>query len=179
MLAALDDVIGQATRALHDFEYTTALERTERFFWSFCDDYLELVKQRAYGPSPDSARLALRSALSVLQRLLAPFLPYAAEEAWSWWHDDSVHTSPWPVPAGSGVDGGLLDVAGVVIRVIRKAKSDAKLSMKAPVDVVRVFGSQVSSVDAVRDDLLAAGNVATIELTPSDEPLRVEVSLPA
>ena len=65
-LADLDDVIRQATTALHDFEYTTALERTERFFWSFCDDYLELVKQRAYGPSPDSARLALRSALSVL-----------------------------------------------------------------------------------------------------------------
>jgi valyl-tRNA synthetase len=179
MLAALDDVIRQATKALHDFEYTTALERTERFFWSFCDDYLELVKQRAYGPSPDSARLALRSALSVLQRLLAPFLPYAAEEAWSWWHDDSVHTNPWPTPIGSGVDGELLDVAGVVIRAIRKAKSDAKLSMKAPVDVVRVFGAQVSSVDAVREDLLAAGNVATIELTPSDEPLRVEVSLPA
>jgi valyl-tRNA synthetase len=75
MLAGLADVIGQATTALHAFEYTTALERTERFFWSFCDDYLELVKQRAYGPSPDSARLALRSALSVLQRLLAPFLP--------------------------------------------------------------------------------------------------------
>jgi len=141
------------------------------------DDYLELIKQRAYGPSPDSARLALRSALSVLQRLLAPFLPYAAEEAWSWWHDDSVHTSPWPAPTGSAVDGGLLDVAGVVIRAIRKAKSDAKLSMKAPVDLVRVFGSQVSSVDAVRADLLAAGNVAAIELAPSDEPLRVDVSL--
>jgi valyl-tRNA synthetase len=176
MLAALDDVIRQATTALHDFEYTTALERTERFFWSFCDDYLELVKQRAYGPSPDSARLALRTALSVLQRLLAPFLPYATEEAWSWWHDDSVHTSSWPVPSESGVDG-LLDVAGLVIRAIRKAKSDAKLSMKAPVDVVRVIGSQVDMVDAIRADLLAAGNVTTIELMLAAEPLRVEVSL--
>jgi valyl-tRNA synthetase len=88
-----------------------------------------------------------------------------------------VHTNPWPVPSESGVDGGLLDVAGVVIRAIRKAKSDVKLSMKAPVDVVRVFGSQVSLVDAIQPDLLAAGNVTTIELTPSDEPLRVEVSL--
>jgi valyl-tRNA synthetase len=176
MLAALDDVIAQATTALHDFEYTAALERTERFFWSFCDDYLELVKQRAYGSSPDSARLALRTALSVLQRLLAPFLPYATEEAWSWWHDDSVHTSPWPAPSSSDMDG-LLDVAGVVIRAIRKAKSDAKLSMKAPVDLVRVIGSQVELVDAIRADLLAAGNVTAIELMPAAEPLRVEVSL--
>ncbi|HEX4721598.1 MAG TPA: valine--tRNA ligase [Pseudonocardiaceae bacterium] len=186
MLAALDDVVVQATSALHEFEYTTALERTERFFWSFCDDYLELVKQRAYGvtdepPSPEasSARLALRTALSVLQRLLAPFQPYSTEEAWSWWHDDSVHTSEWPTPAGIVADSSALDVAGTVIGAIRKAKSDAKLSMRAEVATVRVYGTEadLAAVDATRTDLTAAGNVRTFEPHPTTEPLRIEVEL--
>jgi len=186
MLAALDDVVTQATDALADFEYTTALERTERFFWSFCDDYLELVKQRAYGgtdgpptPAASSARLALRTALSVLQRLLAPFVPYCTEEAWSWWHDDSVHTSPWPSPAGGAADPAVLDVAGTVIRAIRKAKSDAKLSMRAEVAVVRVHGgdADLAAVAATQPDLVAAGNVTTFELLPADGDVRIDVEL--
>lgn len=187
MLATLDDVVTQATAALADFEYTTALERTERFFWSFCDDYLELVKQRAYGeetdepPSPaaSSARLALRTALSVLQRLLAPFLPYCTEEVWSWWHDDSVHTSPWPVPTGTAADASVLDVASTVIRAIRKAKSDAKLSMRAEVATVRVSGSDadLAAVAATRPDLVAAGNVTTFAVRPGDGDVRIDVEL--
>ena len=185
MLAVLDGVVTQATSALHEFEYTTALERTERFFWSFCDDYLELVKQRAYGASDGppsaaarSARLALRTALSVLQRLLAPFLPYCTEEAWSWWHDDSVHASSWPV--GEKIDGdpAILDTASVVIRAIRKAKSDAKLSMRAEVAAVRVHGTadNLAAVEAARSDLCAAGNVQHMTSHPG-ESLRIEVEL--
>ncbi|HEX9334434.1 MAG TPA: valine--tRNA ligase [Pseudonocardiaceae bacterium] len=189
MLAALDDVIRQATSALHEFEYTTALERTERFFWSFCDDYLELVKQRAYGaadgpPSAaaNSARLALRAALSVLQRLLAPFVPYCTEEAWSWWHDDSVHTSQWPTPGieDTAQDATALDLASTVIRAIRKAKSDAKLSMRAEVATVRIHGTDadLAAIDTTLPDLRAAGNVTEFELLPAgDQPPRIEVQL--
>jgi valyl-tRNA synthetase len=185
MLAVLDSVVTQATTALHEFEYTTALERTERFFWSFCDDYLELVKQRAYG-EPDeppsaaarSARLALRTALGVLQRLLAPFLPYCTEEAWSWWHDDSVHTNSWPTPGNAGADPEILDVASTVIRAIRKAKSDAKLSMRAEVTTVHFYGTSedLAAVEAARPDLVAAGNVRNMVSHPGDS-LRVEVEL--
>jgi valyl-tRNA synthetase len=220
MLAGLDWVTGQATAAFEDFDHTAALETAERFFWQFCDDYLELVKQRAYagegdgsgsgdgagdgGPagSADSARLALRSALSVLLRLLAPFLPYVTEEAWSWWHDDSVHASPWPevagwaAPAGDdrtagGPAGGLADglgsptlpltVASRVIAAIRKAKSDARLSMRAPVERVRVSGDplEAEAVAAVADDLRSAGHVAELHVSPSLSGLNVEVTLGA
>ncbi|MFC7613611.1 class I tRNA ligase family protein [Actinokineospora soli] len=120
MLGALDAVVADATEALADYRYTDALERVERFFWTWCDDYLELVKDRAYGdlPGADSARSALRSALSTLQRLFAPFLPFAAEETWSWWQDGSVHAAAWPSPAGH-VDTGALAAAGSVLAEVR------------------------------------------------------------
>jgi valyl-tRNA synthetase len=203
MLAALDEVVARATAALADFEYTSALEVTERFFWSFCDDYLELVKQRAYGddgsPGPgaghragdaaaESARLALRSALSVLLRLFAPFLPFCTEEAWSWWHDDSVHTSPWPEAPGLGAAGpgaaadpAVVTAAAAVIGAIRKAKSEARLSMRAPAGTVRVTApaSAVEMLRATQGDIAAAGNVGTLLIEPGPGPeLQIDVQFP-
>ncbi|MFF5991640.1 valine--tRNA ligase [Prauserella flavalba] len=183
LLAALDDVVRHATAALEAFEYTSALERIERFFWFFCDDYLELVKQRAYdesgGPGPESARATLRTALSALLRLLAPYVPYCTEEAWSWWHDDSVHLAPWPAPQGTGTgDGELTGLASTAIGAIRKAKSEAKVSMRAPVETVRVHGParDLELLGAIGADLRAAGNVAALEFTQADE-LRIDVAL--
>jgi valyl-tRNA synthetase len=175
MLAGLDEVVARATSAMDDFEYTAALEAVERFFWRFCDDYVELVKQRAYsesgGTGAESARLALRTALSVLLRLLAPFLPYVAEEAWSWWHDDLVHANPWPLPTTAVPPQGadLLALASTVIGAVRKAKSDAKRSMRAPVEVLQVSGdaAQLDAVAAISGDLRAAGNVAALQFLPS------------
>ncbi|HEY2239748.1 MAG TPA: valine--tRNA ligase [Streptosporangiaceae bacterium] len=218
MLAALDEVVTKATAALSDFEYTAALEVTERFFWSFCDDYLELVKQRAYGDdgpvgagaagagtagageaAAQSARLALRSALSVLLRLFAPFLPFCAEEAWSWWHDDSVHISPWPAASGPAISGpvaggpaagaaagtdadpAVITAAAAVISAIRKAKSEARLSMRAPAGTVRVTApaADADRLRAAQGDIAAAGNVGTLVIEAHDHPdLRVDVELP-
>src|SRR5690606_1255483 len=109
MLAGLAEVVATATEAPESYDHTRALETTETFFWTFCDDYLELVKDRAYGPDGDSAidvtpeqtasaRAALVIALDTLLRLFAPVLPFATEEVWSWWRTSvapSVHLAPW------------------------------------------------------------------------------------
>jgi len=186
MLAELDAVAAEATASLEAAEWTEALQRTEAFFWTFCDDYLELVKDRAYGaagePGAVSARAALTGALDVLLRLLAPYLPFAAEEVWSWWRDGSVHLAPWPdrVPAGRGRDRLPLEAAGLVLGAVRRAKSEARLPLRAPVTRVVVGGTpeRLAAVRAAEADLRAAGRVAAVEYREREAPpLAAEIIL--
>ena len=189
MLAALGAVSVAATAALSAYDHTGALEAVERFFWMFCDDYLELVKARAYGPGAagDSARGALRAALSVLLRLFAPFLPFVTEEAWSWWQEGSVHLSAWPAgtspelaggACGAAGDPAVLAAASAVLAQVRKAKTAAKLSIRAEAASVVVRGPSESVVRASESDLRAAGNIGefSFEHVPGGE-LTTEVTL--
>mgnify|MGYP001058084521 FL=1 len=187
MLAVLADVVADATAAFQGYDHTRALERTERFFWDLCDDYLELVKARAYDADSRegaSARSALLIALSVLHRLFAPFLPFVTEEVWSWWQEGSVHAASWPSveefrSAAAAGDPAVLAATAEVLRSVRKAKSEAKLSMRAEVDRVVVRGKQAEQAGLCRDDLAAAGRVAELTFESSDDTeLRVDVTLP-
>jgi valyl-tRNA synthetase len=180
MLAALETVIETATQALANYDHTRALEATESFFWTFCDDYIELVKSRAHGAAGPqaaaSAQTALGLALSVLLRLFAPFQPFATEEVWSWWHDDSIHRQPWPVPAelraGSSAPGDprILAVAGAVLGALRKAKSEAKMSMRTEITAatVAVPADLTAPAVAAKADVMAAGRTAELTLAASD-----------
>ncbi|MFJ9557457.1 valine--tRNA ligase [Nocardiopsis sp. NPDC101807] len=187
MLAALADVVEDATAAFAAYDHTRALERTERFFWDFCDDYLELVKTRAYDTSSAegaSARAALLVALGALHKLFAPFVPFVAEEVWSWWQEGSVHSQTWPDAASyraAAADGDpvVLAATAEVLRAIRKAKSEAKLSMRAEVEHVRVSGKRVGAARAATGDIAAAGRAAGIDFQDTDDTdLTVEVTLP-
>lgn len=187
MLARLGEVVRDATEAFEAYDYTRALERTERFFWEFCDDYLELVKARAYegGAPARSAHAALRRALDVMLRLFAPFLPFVTEEVWSWWREGSVHRAAWPEAArlGAGSDGGpggateLLPAVAAVLGHVRRAKSDARLSMRAEVARLTVTGGLADLVRQAQDDLCGAGAVEEFVLQPGDGDLLVEVAL--
>ncbi|GGS69018.1 valine--tRNA ligase [Nonomuraea spiralis] len=178
MLAALSDMAREATQAYESYDHTRALEAVERFFWSFCDDYLELVKARAYesGPAAASAHAALRQALDTLLRLFAPVLPFVTEEVWSWWREGSVHRAAWPATERGAGDPAVLAVASEVLRQVRKAKSEAKLSMRAEVSRLTVSGPEAGLVRQAQDDLCAAGNVEEFVLHGGDV-LTVEVHL--
>ncbi len=179
MLVRLAEVVDAATVALEQFDYARALERTEAFFWWFCDDYVELVKTRAYGETQDSssARVSLHRALNIVQRLLAPMLPFATEEVWSWWQSGSIHRAPWPTTvetlagftaAPDAVDD--LDAICTVLGVIRRTKTEAKVSQRAEVAklVVTAEAKTVSMLQANLLDLRNAGSLQAIEFVVSD-----------
>ncbi len=173
MLATLDQVVRDATRAFDAYDHARALEITEGFFWTFCDDYLELVKERAYNPADAgqaSAALALRLALSALLRLLAPVLAFATEEAWSWFEDGSVHTASWPEPLGIEGDPAVLAVVGEALVAVRRAKTEAKASQKTPVERVVLAGPAhvVAALRAAEADLQAVGRIARVEYTEAE-----------
>ena len=182
MLAALADLVESATAAFEAHDYARALERTEAFFWTFCDDYIELVKGRAYGEGVEdeqaaqSGRRALRLALDVLLRLFAPVLAFAAEEVWSWHRDGSVHRQAWPVEqqvrdAGAGDDARVLGLAAAVLAEVRKAKSTAKRSMRTPVTSAVVHGDEadLALLRGVEVDLRNAGVVGELSYAPAAE----------
>jgi valyl-tRNA synthetase len=196
MLLELSDVVRAASAAFEAYDHTKALEVAEKFFWNFTDNYLELVKDRAYGQSGQSAEeqasavLALRTALHVQMRLLAPFLPFATDEVWSWWqntgdgHTDSIHRAAWPSveEVTDGLDAGfhgLLEQVAQVLVHVRKAKSDAKVSMKAPVESATLVGpaAALTTLRLAERDLKAVGQIQTLNFGEAEEIAIVEVVL--
>jgi valyl-tRNA synthetase len=187
LLSSLAEVIDQATKAFEDYNHTRALEVAETFFWTFCDDYVELVKERAYGSRGEapaaSAKAALGTTLSVVLRLFAPFLPYVTEEVWSWWQPGSIHRSSWPrreeaAPA-DGADAGLIELIGSALSQVRGAKSSAQVSMRTDVAraVVRGPAADLERLKPATDDLAAAGRIAALVYEPADGELEVAVTL--
>jgi valyl-tRNA synthetase len=173
MLAELGGVIETATKAFEEYDHAKALETAEQFFWTFCDDYLELVKERAYGATTPqaqaSAATALRTAIDVLLRLFAPFIPFATEEVWSWTHEGSVHTAPWPAVADLGASAaptGLLGAVSEALIGIRRAKTDAKASQKTDVVSATIAGPAILAGGL--DDLKAVGRIASVEFVESE-----------
>jgi valyl-tRNA synthetase len=184
LLGQLADVIDQATVAFDNYDYARALQITESFFWSFTDDYVELVKDRAYGAAGDaeqgSVLATLATTLDALLRLFAPFLPFATEEVWSWWRAGSVHRAEWPAtgalaPIAAAADKGLLGTVGQALGGIRKAKSEAKVKQRTEVLSAVISGSalQVGQLEAGLGDLKAAGNARELKIVEADGELAV------
>lgn len=194
VLAALARVVEAATVAFDGYEHARALEMTESFFWTFCDDYIELVKERANNADGSHSDAAVRSARTTLAiavdtfvRLFAPFLPFVTEEVWSWYRTGSVHRTPWPSAAplreGAGEAGEkLITHAGLALAALRKVKSEAKVSQKTPILSVTVAAPTElhAAIEAVREDLLEAakvtGEFTVVEAAAAEEGAAVVVT---
>jgi valyl-tRNA synthetase len=183
MLSSLAALVRDATTDLEQYEYAKALAKVEGFFWDFCDNYVEAAKSRRYGDfGPEaaaSASVAMRASLSVLLRLLAPYLVFTCEEAWSWWQPGSVHRAAWPteaeVSAVSAADGDAQQAHAaltVALAAIRKGKTDQKASVGTQVrEVVYTGGAdEIRALARVERDLKAAVRTEALVLQAGDAP---------
>ena len=190
LLTRLAALIESVTAAFEDFDYARALERTEQFFWGFTDDYVELVKARAYGSqgpaAAASAHASLATALDTLLRLFAPFLPFVTAEVWSWANSESIHRSQWPDHQGlssqlnSAIDTTVLDAAAQTLSEVRKAKTEAKRSLRVMAERVLVTAprERLDLIELVRSDLMEAGHISSLELVEQhDASPEVQVTL--
>jgi valyl-tRNA synthetase len=174
MVRNLAALVDEATTAFEGYDYARVLQRTETFFWGFCDDYLELVKGRRYGEQgvegAASANATLTAALSVMLRLFAPFLPFVTEEVWSWWREGSIHKAAWPTAGEltslladnsdgtSQSDQAVYELAQRVMFAVRKDRSEKKQPLKIPITKVTVRELQpvLPSFRLVEADLKSA-----------------------
>ncbi|MBM3808078.1 MAG: valine--tRNA ligase [Acidimicrobiia bacterium] len=189
MLQNLAALVDEATAELDHYEYAKALAKVESFFWDFCDNYVEAAKSRRYGDfGPDaaaSASTAMRLALSVMLRLLAPYLAFVCEEVWSWTNSGSVHRARWPmrdeIVRVSGTDAAATRAMCHVteaLNAIRKGKVDQQVSIGTPVQQViyQAGGEAIACLKLVERDLKAASRTDTLVLRAGAEPA-VEITL--
>jgi valyl-tRNA synthetase len=186
VIGQLRPLLERAGAAFEAFDYAQALQLSEEFFWgTFCDNYLELAKNRTYEEGLTAGRLSACATLRLLHRamvrLLAPYLPYLTEEVWSWAYsedagmNESVHRSPWPcvaefesIPAPASA--GTYDATVAVIEAVRKAKAEKNLSMRAPVAQISVTAA-VATLDALKpvfDDVRQMLNIEAVQTAEGD-----------
>ena len=187
LLNKLAQVVDSATKAFEKYDYTKALEVTESFFWSFTDDYVELVKERTYGKqgeeSANSAKAALGITIHTLLKLFAPFVPFVSEEVWSWWQKGSVHNQTWPKPeeisANKSIGIENLELVTKVLAEIRKAKTEKQLSMKAEVLEleIKTKNEEIEIIKKSEKDLIAAGNIKNLKYNNQENELKLNIKL--
>ena len=191
MVRNLAALVDEATNAFEGYDYARVLQRTETFFWGFCDDYLELVKGRRYGEQgiegADSANVTLTAALSVMLRLFAPFLPFVTEEVWSWWREGSIHKAAWPTAGeltslladhsdgASQSDQAVYELAQRVMFAVRKDRSEKKQPLKIPITKVTIRDRQVlPSFRPVEADLKSALRVKQFDIAEGSPEILVD-----
>ena len=185
LLAELDSEIERLTELLENREFSKARDGLRSFFWNtFCDDYLEIAKQR----DDDAAAYTLRTAHRRFLKLFAPLLAHVTEELW---HDmyadaieaddtlvadgasDSVHLADWPEPLGVDADHDAGAAATAVVGVIRKYKSENQLPLNAELDAVEVY----ADVRGFEADITGVMHVADLTVHPdADAPVETVIT---
>lgn len=167
-VARLAGVVEAANKSFQANDYAFALEMTEKCFWDFCDNYLEIVKGRAYSDTPASAVATLALTIDTLMRLFAPFLAFTTEEIWQsrpWSREEtSIHIARFPQVAefdGLAGDIGIYEKTQEIINLIRKEKAEQKRSLKTPILEVSIEGDKraIALAEAALGDIINASNI--------------------
>ena len=181
ILSKLSRIVKDSTEDFMNYEYSQTKLATDTFFWhTFCDNYLELVKDRLYNHEKRgkearlSAQYALYHSLLAIIKLMAPIMPFITEELYQLYfrnHEKakSVHLAKWP-------DLDMMDehaehIGDFVVSVVefaRKKKTESQLSLKAPVKKLTIISKvEEKDFDSVEEDIKAATSSEQIVFEPA------------
>jgi valyl-tRNA synthetase len=183
LLNELNKVIKEATTAFNNYDYAKAKSEADNFFWkTFCDNYLEIVKNRIYNGSKEekeSAKYTLYNALLSVVKMMAPITPFITEEVYQKYFfvnekEKSVHLCSWSeeieINAGKDDEKIWLKLAEIIDKA-RRAKSEAKKSMKAEI-ILTITSEDKKLISDCIADLRAVTNAKEIK---EGKELRVEI----
>ncbi len=179
LLSKLNRLVDTATKEFDEYQFDSTFKAIRGFAWEvLADNYLELVKSRLYGDEPEGRRAAqyvLYRTIKTLSLLLAPFIPFFAEELYSRFSDESVHTQAWPEVEESFINEEA-EAAGELIKEItgevRRYKSELGMALNAPLKKLEIYNANIDT-----GDIAGATNseVELMEGAPSFEYVPVEV----
>lgn len=185
ILSRLSEVIVGVGCALEKCDYFSAKNLLERFFLhEYCDNYLELVKSRAYKevPGQESVLHSLSLSFALILKLFAPFLPYVTDEIYSvlFPDDGSVHSrGKWPneIQLNRKITFSGDDLIKILTKV-REFKSEQSISIRKEISLLEIKTASKDMVEA-EYDIRAATNSASIkwEMSNISMDLEVKVSL--
>ena len=179
LLAEIDAEIEDATALLANREFSKARDGIRSFFWgTFCDDYLEIAKQRLDAGEDQSAAYTLRTAHERFVKLFAPLLSHVTEELYQEMYDPdtSVHQSAWPEPLEieANREGG--NAAMSVVGALRKYKSDRQLPLNAALREIAVYGPVEQFTEDIRG-VMHVDELRVLDNEPEIESVITDVSL--
>ncbi|MFB6292484.1 MAG: valine--tRNA ligase [Candidatus Nanohaloarchaea archaeon] len=178
MLAELDELIEFATEQLEEYGFSKARDRIRTRFWNtFCDNYLEITKQRLEDSSNRSAEYTLQEAHKTFLKLFAPFLSHITEELWQeLYSDESIHTQDWPEPRGIDADIEAGETAMQVISALRKYKTEHQLALNEEIETAKVYGDIEGFEDAIKE-VMHIEELERLEDEPETEKKVIEIKL--
>ncbi|MBX0287405.1 valine--tRNA ligase [Halomicroarcula sp. F28] len=179
LLAELDATVDSITAKFEDYAFSKARNELRSFFWNtFCDDYLEIAKQRLSDGGDASTEYTLLTAHRTFLKLFAPFLPHITEELWERLDysapdaDDSIHTTDWPVAGGYEADLAAGETAMEVVSALRRYKTENGLPLNADLEHVEVYGH----VDGFEAAVAEAMHVETLDVFEDAPDITTEIS---
>lgn len=189
VLAHLAATVREATTAFEAYDYMQAYQVTSKFFWStFCDRYIEMVKDRFLNPSSytederASARATLREAYRVVLGLLAPFAPFITENQYQELYREtegtiSLHTTRWPEAAPQWIDDtAAIDALTEIMDTVRRLRSAAQLGSRAQLEALVVDAQSEATrllLTEIAGPLQAAAVARSLRFGPAGTPTGV------
>ncbi len=171
---------------LDKYEISLALNEVEKFFWDFCDNYVELVKRRLYNPDVfgerecESAKYTCYYVLLGMLKMFAPFMPHITEEIYQSYYAQkenkaSIHISGY-LNLGEKFDKEILSKGEEVLDIVscvRQFKSENKLSLKTEIEDITISSKNCDFIRKVESDLKGVAGARKINY--KDGEFKVEI----